>query len=125
MKNKRGLLILVALFAITPPITPMFAQLPTVPVVVTGAGAATFGPGAVLSGLSLSTMRFGIGVDLPGDGTADFSMLTEIFRLNLRRWLSHTVCPTLASLRTAAKTCSPGIDVSWCERFRASARPAR
>jgi hypothetical protein len=66
MKNKHALLILVALFAITP----AYAQLPTVPVVVTGAGAATFGPGAVLSGLSLSTMRFGIGVDLPGDGTA-------------------------------------------------------
>jgi hypothetical protein len=29
----------------------------------------------------------------PGDGTADFSMLTEIFRLNLRRWLSHTDDP--------------------------------
>jgi len=29
----------------------------------------------------------------PGDGTGDFSMLTEIFRLNLRRWLSHTDDP--------------------------------
>lgn len=67
MKNKNGLLILLALFAIAP----VYAQLPTVPVVVTGAGAATFGPGAVLSGVSLSTMRFGIGVDLPGDGTAN------------------------------------------------------
>jgi hypothetical protein len=66
MKNKLGLLILVALFAITP----AYAQLATIPVVVTGAGAATFGAGAVLSGVSLSTMRFGIGVDLPGDGTA-------------------------------------------------------
>jgi len=66
MKNKPGLLILVALFAIPP----AYAQLAPIPVVVTGAGVATFGPGAALSGVSLSTMRFGIGVDLPGDGTA-------------------------------------------------------
>jgi hypothetical protein len=66
MKNKLGLLILLALFAILP----AYAQLAPVPVVVTGAGAANFAPGAVLSGVSLSTMRFGIGVDLPGDGTA-------------------------------------------------------
>jgi hypothetical protein len=67
MRNQRGLLmILVALFAITP----AYAQLAIVPVVVTGAGTATFGSGAVLSGVSLSTMRFGVGVDLPGDGTA-------------------------------------------------------
>ena len=66
MRNKRGLLILVTLFAITP----AYAQIAPIPAVVTGAGAATFGAGAVLSGVSLSTMRFGIGVDLPGDGTA-------------------------------------------------------
>jgi len=66
MRNKRGLLILVALFAIAP----AYAQLAPVPVAVTGAGAATFGQGAVLSGVSLSAMRFGIGVALPGDGTA-------------------------------------------------------
>ena len=28
-----------------------------------------------------------------GDGAADFSMLTEIFRLNLTRWLAHTDDP--------------------------------
>ena len=66
MRNRLGLLILAALFAITP----AHAQLAPVPVAVTGAGAATFGSGAVLGGVSLSTMRFGIGVDLPGDGTA-------------------------------------------------------
>jgi hypothetical protein len=66
MTNKRGLLILVTLFAITP----VYAQVAPIPAVVTGAGAATFGPGAALSGVSVSTMRFGIGVDLPGDGTA-------------------------------------------------------
>jgi hypothetical protein len=66
MRNKLVLLILVALFAITPG----YAQLAPVPVAVTGAGAAAFGPGAALSGVSLSTMRFGIGVALPGDGTA-------------------------------------------------------
>lgn len=65
MKNKLVLLILVALFAI-----PAYAQLAPVPAVVTGAGAATFGPGAALSGVTLSSMRFGIGVDLPGDGPA-------------------------------------------------------
>jgi hypothetical protein len=76
MKNKLGLFILlVALFAITP----AYAQLATVPVVVTGAGAATFGPGAVLSGVSLSTMRFGIGVDLPGDGTASGDFQATLF----------------------------------------------
>jgi hypothetical protein len=67
MKNKLVLLIVVALFAVTAG----YAQLAPVPVVVTGAGAAAFGPGAVLSGVSVSTMRFGIGVDLPGDGTAN------------------------------------------------------
>ena len=69
MRNMRGLLILVALLAVIP----AHAQLTTVPIAVTGAGAATFGSGAVLSGVTLSTMRFGIGVDLPGDGTASGS----------------------------------------------------
>ena len=65
-KTTIGFLILVAAFAITP----LYAQLAATPVAVTGAGAAAFGPGAALSGVSLSTMRFGIGVDIPGDGTA-------------------------------------------------------
>lgn len=75
MKNKLGFLILVALFAITP----AHAQLATIPVAVTGAGAATFGPGAALGGVSLSTMRFGIGVDLPGDGTASGDFQATLF----------------------------------------------
>jgi len=66
MRNRLALLILLALFAISP----AYAQVVPVPVAVTGAGTATFGPGAVLSSVSLSTMRFGIGVNLPGDGTA-------------------------------------------------------
>jgi len=66
MRMKLGFLALLTAFAITP----LFAQLATTPSAVTGAGAATFGPGAVLSGVSLSSMRFGVGVDLPGDGTA-------------------------------------------------------
>jgi hypothetical protein len=75
MKDKLGLLILVTLFAITP----AYAQLAPIPVVVTGAGAATFGPGAALSGVSLSTMRFGIGVDLLGDGTASGDFQATLF----------------------------------------------
>jgi len=75
MRNKLGLLILLALFAIAP----AYAQLAPVPVAVTGAGAATFGSGAVLSGVSLSTMRFGIGVDLPGDGTASGDFQATLF----------------------------------------------
>src|SRR5882762_10196154 len=67
MRKRLALLILILVaFAGTP----MYAQVAPTPVAVTGAGAATFGAGAVLSGVSLSTMRFGIGVNIAGDGTA-------------------------------------------------------
>lgn len=74
MRKTIGFLILVAAFAITP----AHAQLAATPVAVTGAGAAAFGPGAVLSGVSLSTMRFGIGVDIAGDGTATGDFQTTL-----------------------------------------------
>lgn len=45
---------------------------------VTGAGAADFASGAVLNGVSLSSMRFGIGVDITGDGTATGSFQTTL-----------------------------------------------
>jgi hypothetical protein len=49
----------------------MFAASPVLAdAAVTGAGAAQFASGAVLNGVSLSSMRFGIGVDITTDGTA-------------------------------------------------------
>jgi hypothetical protein len=41
-----------------------------VPSMATGAGAGTFGSGASFGGVPLSTMRYGMGVDLLPDGTA-------------------------------------------------------
>ena len=38
---------------------------------VTGAGGGVFPAGAVFNGISLSTLSFGVGVELPGDGTAN------------------------------------------------------
>ena len=37
---------------------------------VTGSGAGTFASGTILSGVTLSSMKFGMGVVIPGDSTA-------------------------------------------------------
>jgi len=45
---------------------------------VTGAGAANFASGAALNGVSLNSMRFGIGVDIAVDGTATGSFQSTL-----------------------------------------------
>jgi hypothetical protein len=106
MKNKLALLTLVAAFAITP----AFAQLPTAPAAVTGAGAATFGSGAVLSGVSLSTMRFAIGVDIAGDGTASGDFQSTLFGAQSRKIVVEgkvrAGSANVASATTFSGTCS-------------------
>lgn len=81
MTKKLGILILVAAFAVTTG----YAQVATTPAAVTGAGRATFGPGAVLNGVSLSTLRFGIGVDIAADGTATGDFQTTLLGAQSRR----------------------------------------
>ncbi len=45
------------------------------------------------SACSGTTRRVSIAAGQKGAGSGDFPMMTEIFRLNLRRWLSHTDDP--------------------------------
>lgn len=45
---------------------------------VSGAGAAKFASSAVLNGVSLSSLRFGIGVDIAADGTASGSFQSTL-----------------------------------------------
>ena len=69
MKNKKTLwlaaLVLGGAVWLTPRVT--FGQNETS---VTGAGSAVFASGAVFNVVPLSDLRFGIGIDLAGDGTA-------------------------------------------------------
>ena len=45
---------------------------------VTGAGGGVFPAGAAFNGVSLSSLSFGIGVALPGDGTANGAFETTL-----------------------------------------------
>jgi hypothetical protein len=50
---------------------------------VTGAGAGAFPSGVTFNGVSLSTLRFGIGVNVPGDGTASGDFQTTLLGTSL------------------------------------------
>jgi hypothetical protein len=51
---------------------------------VTGAGAARFASGAVLNGVTLSSLRFGIGVSIAADGTASGSCQSTLSGASLK-----------------------------------------
>lgn len=80
------------------------------PTSVTGAGAAKFPTGAVLSGVSLSTMRFGVGVAMAADGTASGDFQGTLLGAQSRRILvvgkASTATTTLLGVPTISGTCT-------------------
>jgi hypothetical protein len=71
---------------------------------VTGAGAARFASGAVLNGVTLSSMRFGVGVDIASDGSATGSFQstlvgtrTIVVEGNVTNGSSTSLAPTVFS----------------------------
>ena len=85
------------------------AQTP-VPTSVTGAGAAKFPSGAVLSGVSLTTMRFGVGVAMAADGTASGDFQGTLLGAQSRRILvvgkATSATTTLLGVPTISGTCT-------------------
>jgi len=80
------------------------------PTSVTGAGVAKFPSGAALSGVSLSTMRFGVGVAMAADGTASGDFQGTLLGAQSRRILvvgkASSATTTLLGVPTISGTCT-------------------
>ncbi|HKS24765.1 MAG TPA: hypothetical protein VJZ76_18360 [Thermoanaerobaculia bacterium] len=80
------------------------------PTSVTGAGAATFPAGATLSGVSLSSMRFGLGVAMAADGTASGDFQGTLLGAQSRRirvvGKASSATATLLGVPTISGTCT-------------------
>jgi hypothetical protein len=80
------------------------------PTSVTGAGAAKFPSGAALSGVSLTSMRFGVGVAMAADGTASGDFQSTLLGAQSRRirvvGKASAATSTLLGVPTISGTCT-------------------
>ena len=80
------------------------------PTSVTGAGAAKFPSGATLSGVSLTSMRFGVGVSMAADGTATGDFQGTLLGAQSRRirvvGKASSATATLLGVPTISGTCT-------------------
>lgn len=98
-----SILLIAAAFCVIP------AAAQTAATSVTGAGAAAFSTAAVLYNVSLSTMRFGIGVEIAGDGTASGDFQSTLLGAQGRRIVVEGAASSGSSALTGptfAGTCS-------------------